>query len=532
MEKQAPSIFNDVIGPVMRGPSSSHTAASVRIATMARDILGKPLKKAVFEFDPKGSLATTFDGQGSAMGLAAGFLGFRMEDERMKDALEIARDSGLQLEFIVAPYENDHPNTYKMRLTASDGESIDMVAISTGGGAIEFTSFNGFSISALGDCHEAFLFIDPLDASKEKKVSELLEASGRVDHSRFSENGKRCLLNIKSSAGPLEDLAEQLGQMAINGRTHCAGPVMPVLSRKNLKVPFLSAEEALREGKGMLPWEAAAFYESQRSGFSVDKVLSMMQEIVETMDHSIRGGLEGNEYSDRLIGQQSHLIERAMKSGRLIGDPLVNKIVAATMAMMEVKSSLGVIVAAPTAGSCATLPGTIITTGKEMGLDYTEMAKAMLVAGLIGVFIARKSTFAAELAGCQAECGSATGMAAAALVQMAGGSLKESFDAASMALQNIFGLACDPVANRVEVPCLGKNIMAGVNALASANMALAGVDAVIPLDEVITAMDQTGRSLPYEIRCTGYGGLSTTPTAIRLEKELKAKAENRSNPVS
>ncbi len=524
MEKQAPSIFNDVIGPVMRGPSSSHTAASVRIAAMAKDILGKPLKKAVFEFDPSGSLATTFDGQGSAMGLAAGFLGFRMEDERMKDSLEIARNSGLQLEFIVTPYENDHPNTYKMKLTAEDGESLDMVAISTGGGAIEFTSFNGFPISSMGDCHEAFIFIGAPTASEEQQISDRLDGSQQVDKYQFSKKGKQCLLNIKSSAGPLEDLAEQLKKMASNCRTYFAGPVMPVLSRKNLKVPFLSAEEALRECKGMLPWEVAALYESQRSGLSVDKVLSMMQEIVEIMDDSILQGLKGSEYADRLIGQQSHLIEKAVKSGRLIGDPLVNKIVAATMAMMEVKSSLGVIVAAPTAGSCATLPGTIITTGKEMGLDYTEMAKAMLVAGLIGVFIARKSTFAAELAGCQAECGSATGMAAAALVQMAGGNLKESFDAASMALQNIFGLACDPVANRVEVPCLGKNIMAGVNALASANMALAGVDAVIPLDEVIMAMDKTGRSLPYEIRCTGYGGLSTTPTAIRLEKELKAKA--------
>jgi L-serine dehydratase len=523
MEKLPPSIFNDVIGPVMRGPSSSHTAASVRIAKMASDILGQPLKKAVFEFDPSGSLATTFDGQGSAMGLAAGFLGFEMVDERMKDALDIARDSGIQLEFIVTPYENDHPNTYKMRLIGEDGESIELLAISTGGGAIEFKRFNGFEISSSGDYHEAFIFLEQPDASDEKKILEFLEASGRVDESLFSKEGRQWLINIKSSAGPLGDIAEQFRADTLNGRVYLSGPVMPVLSGKNLQVPFLSAEEALIAGVGMLPWEVAALYESQRSGFPVSRVVAMMQEIVEIMDHSILQGMEGNEYKDRLIGQQSHLIKKGMKTGRLIGDPLVNKIVAATMAMMEVKSSLGVIVAAPTAGSCGTLPGTIITTGKELGLDYTDMAKAMLVAGLIGVFIAGKSTFAAELAGCQAECGSATGMAAAALVQMAGGTLKESFDAASMALQNIFGLACDPVANRVEVPCLGKNIMAGVNALASANMALAGVDAVIPLDEVITAMDKTGRSLPYEIRCTGYGGLSVTPTAIRLEKELKAR---------
>lgn len=528
MVERPPSIFNDVIGPVMRGPSSSHTAAAVRIARMASDILGQPLKKAVFEFDPGGSLATTYDGQGSAMGLAAGFLGFDMQDERMTHALEIARESGITLEFLVTPYENNHPNTYKMKLTGADGAVMDMLAISTGGGMIEIINLDGFPISSMGDCHEAYIVFgmhpdQGRHSAIQDEITELLKTNKIVDDYRFIKNGNLRLLNIKSSAGSLRQVAGMVKDRLFNARAYFAEPVMPVLFKKGLQVPFYTASEALKEGEGKPPWKVAALYESQRSGLPVEKVLGMMQEIVEIMDASITRGLQGNAYDDRLLKQQSHLIGKAMKGKRLIGDPLVNRIVEATMAMMEVKSSLGVIVAAPTAGSCATLPGTVITAARDMGLDHSEMAKAMLVAGLIGVFIASKSTFAAELAGCQAECGSATGMAAAALVQLAGGNLRECFDAASMALQNIFGLACDPVANRVEVPCLGKNIMAGVNALASANMVLAGVDAVIPLDEVIVAMDKTGRSLPYEIRCTGYGGLSMTPTAIRLEKELKAR---------
>ena len=191
--------------------------------------------------------------------------------------------------------------------------------------------------------------------------------------------------------------------------------------------------------------------------------------------------------------------------------------------LMEVKSAMGVVVAAPTAGSCGTLPGACLGAADFMGLEETEIARALLAAGLIGVFIAARSTFAAEEAGCQAECGVASGMAAAALVSLAKGSLLQAVCASSMALQNILGMVCDPVANRVEVPCLGKNVMAVSNALSCANMALAGFDQVIPLDEVIAAMDAVGRSIPRELRCTALGGLSATRTAREIDKKLSVR---------
>lgn len=187
---------------------------------------------------------------------------------------------------------------------------------------------------------------------------------------------------------------------------------------------------------------------------------------------------------------------------------------------METKSSMGgVIVAAPTAGSCACLPGTLIAMADAMELGREELVKEMLAAGLIGVFIAQSSTFAAEVAGCQAECGSGSGMAAAGLVQMMHGTVQQALDVASMALQNISGLVCDPVANRVEVPCLGKNIMCGSNAISSANMILAGYDKVIPLDETIAAIYDIGLKLPLELRCT-YGGLGKTPISNQIRNRL------------
>jgi L-serine dehydratase len=183
---------------------------------------------------------------------------------------------------------------------------------------------------------------------------------------------------------------------------------------------------------------------------------------------------------------------------------------------MDVKSSMGIIVAAPTAGSCGTLPGTCLGVANALDMSEEKKVKAMLAAGLIGVFIAQKATFSAELGGCQAETGSGSAMAAAALVTLFDGTFEQVLAAASLALQNTFGLVCDPVANRVEAPCLGKNVMMAGNALSAANMILAGFAALIPLDEVIVAMHKVGQSMPCELKCTGKGGLSLTPTAQGL----------------
>jgi len=187
---------------------------------------------------------------------------------------------------------------------------------------------------------------------------------------------------------------------------------------------------------------------------------------------------------------------------------------------MEVKSSLGVIVAAPTAGACGVLPGAFIAVAELLGSSEERRAQELLSAGLIGAMITAHATFSAEVGGCMAECGSGSGMAAAALTGLAGGNLDQQIAAASLALQNTLGMTCDPIANRVEAPCLGKNVMAAVNALACANMALAGYKHLIPLDEVIETMDRVGKSIPRELRCTALGGLSITPSAQRIKKGL------------
>ena len=159
----------------------------------------------------------------------------------------------------------------------------------------------------------------------------------------------------------------------------------------------------------------------------------------------------------------------------------------------------------------------------ELRSSEEERAKALLSSGLIGAFIATRWTFAAEVGGCQAECGAAAAMAAAALVTLADGTLRQAVAAASLAFQSMLGLICDPVANRVEVPCLGKNVLAASNAFSCANMALADYDPVIPFDEVVETARRVGGQLPRELRCTALGGLSITRTSRAIEARLAGR---------
>jgi len=247
-----------------------------------------------------------------------------------------------------------------------------------------------------------------------------------------------------------------------------------------------------------------------------------MRGIYKIMRAAINTGINGTTYEDRILGSQSVKFKELMDDNRLIdGATTLNTIVMYVSAIMEVKSSMGVIVAAPTAGSCGAMPGAVIAVADTLEVSEEDMIKALLSSGLIGVFIAAHSTFAAEVGGWQAECGSGSTMAAAAIVQLAGGSLDQSICASSMALQSSLGMICDPIGNRVEAPCLNRNVMAASNALSCANMALADYDHLIPLDQVIETMYDVGKSIHNTLRCTNLGGLSITKAAKDIEAKLE-----------
>ena len=526
------SIFNDVIGPVMRGPSSSHCAAALRIGRLARDLVGGTPTTLLVEFDRAGSLPTTHDSQGSDMGLFGGLLGWDADDPRLPESAEALRAAGTDVRIETVDVRDPHPNTYRLTLTRGDHRH-SLRAISTGGGMIEVIAIDEIPLSIHGDYHETLFAMsagEPAAAGRataERLVVAITSlapgfepdavAVAAADHGLF--------VQVKTH-GPLPAAVRAtLAAMPGVAAVAALAPVLPVRSRRGMSVPFSSAAELLAAdaGRGIALWQHAVAYEMARGGLTEREVIDRMVQIVRLLKHSIASGIAGTEYADRVLPAQAPGYAAALAAGRLVGDPVLNRIVLATTALMEVKSSMGVIVAAPTAGACAALPAAVITLAESMQLDEEAMARALLAAGLIGVFICTPWSFAAEVGGCQAEGGSAAAMAAAGIVTLADGPLAQALTAASLALQSMIGLICDPVANRVEVPCLGKNVMAAANALACATMAQAGFAEVIPFDEVVATAARVAKQMPRELRCTALGGLSITPTSLAIEARLTAR---------
>jgi L-serine dehydratase len=478
------------------------------------------IQKVLIEFDPAGSLATTHEAQGSDMGLFGGFLGWEADDERLEDAGEHLAIAGIEVDFRLSELEEKHPNTYKISLSNSE-ESHELIAISTGGGMIEVVAIDGAPVEMDGGYFETLIFTKEID-QVEEYISCNLQYEGLTVHRGKSNT----FLNLKTCGQLPREIQKEIASLeGVLGIAELK-PVLPVQSRKAMAVPFITCEEMLvyNQEKDLALWELALEYECLRGNLSRQEVLGQMTQIHGILRQAIDTGLKGTKYEDRILGSQSVKFKELMEGNRLIDSgALLNRIVMYVSAIMEVKSSMGVIVAAPTAGSCGAMPGAVLATVDVLGKSEEEAVKALLSAGLIGVFIAAHSTFAAEVGGCQAECGSGATMAAAAIVELAGGSLDQSICAASMALQSSLGMICDPIGNRVEAPCLNRNVMAASNALSCANMALADYDHLIPLDQVIETMYDVGNSIPNTLRCTNLGGLSITKAAKEIEARLGQK---------
>ena len=513
-----PSIFNDIIGPVMRGPSSSHCAAALRLGKMARDLMDGDIREVQVELDSSGAFATTHRQQGTDMGLFAGLLGWEITDERLPQSEKAIAEAGIRVGVNISDFDLTHPTAIRLILKNSR-EQHEVTAVSTGGGIIEIISIDSLSISIAGDYCETLIFCD----SHDKISVDRLPAGIKADEIHLIEGKEFDIVQIKSRKFPVADITSELESTSHIRYVRKISPVLPVLSRKDLEVPFITAGEMVEYNKErkLELWELAITYEMARGDLSHDDVFQRMEKLVDIMHNSIDTGIQGTEYADRILGAQSGAFSRQMEENRLIDGGVLNQIILYVTAMMEMKSSLGIVIAAPTAGACGALPGACLGAASVMGLSKEEIIRAMLAAAMIGVFIGHRATLAAEVGGCQAECGAGSGMAAAALVTLAKGNVQQALAAASMALQNTLGMICDPVANRVEVPCLGKNVMAAANALVCANMALAGFDEVIPLDETIEAMDAVGRSIPASLRCTALGGLSITRTSLEIAEKLE-----------
>ena len=267
-------------------------------------------------------------------------------------------------------------------------------------------------------------------------------------------------------------------------------------------------------------WEAVMHFSAKETGISRELSWEKMSQRLRAMQAADRSYDPCLRSRSGLSGGDGGKLKDYFDSGKSISGSFIGEILAGAVRMGECNACMHRIVAAPTAGSCGVIPAVLLPYARHHGISEEELVKALYVTAGFGSVIANRASVSGAEAGCQAEIGSASAMAAAALVYLHGGTEEQMAHAAAIAIKNLLGLVCDPVAGLVEVPCVKRNAAGAMNALTAAELALAGVESRIPTDEVIDAMQIVGESLPTALRETGKGGVAATPTAIRFRKEF------------
>ena len=525
METYYSSIFNEVFGPVMVGTSSSHTAGPYRIGATARMLLKTPIKRGRISFDPNSSYASYYKLQWSDRGFVAGLLGLEIDSEDMTDSLKIADEKGVKVDFVIEEKENEEPNYAYMELEGEDGSELRLGTTSIGGGAIEIIEIDGYPICIRGDFNTVFIYV-----KENAGVAEIKEKAEKIigGQCKIKEISKEsaCLLCIETRVFVNEKQIGELEQTEGIEKVRYTEHVLPVLSRFVYEgIPFRTAVEALEFGEKnniSSAGELGIRYEMKRSGYSRDEVMDMMKKIIRVMRESAHRGIE-NKTGEKIGGlypiKAAEMYEN-VRSGnkKLAGIGILNEIVCVAIGVLESVEieRPGAVVASPTVGSVGILPAAVVYLGDSMGMSDDEIAMAMFAAGSVGTFVAHQATFGGEVAGCQAECGSAGAMAAAGIVELMGGTASQAFMAATITIQNILGQICDAVSVGYE-RCNARNALSVSNALSTANMVLCGFSVEIPLDETIETMNRVGRQLPTCLKGT-YGGLCCTPTGQKIAR--------------
>lgn len=278
-------------------------------------------------------------------------------------------------------------------------------------------------------------------------------------------------------------------------------------------------DETAKNGQPI--WQVVLREEQHDSGDSQEAILERAMHTYEVMKNAAMSGIAtGMKSVSGLTGGDAATYYNYLRNHKSLLGSMESKAVAYALGTSGYNAAMGVVVACPTAGAAGIVPGVLIAAQEEYGFSDREAVYGLLTASAIGGVVATRATISGAAGGCQAECGTAAAMAAAALVEVMGGSARQCVDAAALALKNCLGLACDPVAGLVEVPCVKRNGVYAVMAISAADMALAGIRSFIPLDEVIDAMYQIGCSMPSCIRETAEGGLAATPTGVAARRRL------------
>lgn len=510
------SILNDVLGPVMRGPSSSHTAGAYHIGRLARDLLGEEPMTVTFTFDPRGSFAGTLSEHCSDLALAAGVLGWSITDERFPRALELAAQRGVEIGFSVGPVSTfDHPNMINVHAVSNRGRRVHATAISVGGGAVLIREVDGWPVEVFGDAYDVLVECVP---EAEEAVRALLIRDGQAfpDVARQERDDRVLVHARREEALRTADRAE----LDVLPGVLNVWATTPIFFVPHGEPIFNSADEMLflAERRNVSLGALALAYESALLELPEPDVRGEVQRRYRLMRDSVAEGLRDQPQRMKLLQPSAPAIFRAEQDGRLPIGGLHTRAVARALGVMHRNAASGVVCAAPTGGASGVLPGVLVTLAEEKGWTEEQCVMGLLAGSAVGVIIGRYASFSGSVAGCQVEVGSASAMAAAAIVEGAGGSPRQVVDAASVAIQNLMGLICDPVQGYVEIPCTVRNGIGVSNAMICADMVMGGYANPIPLGQTIDAMYRVGCAMPLEMRGRGGGGLTGTPAARSMQR--------------
>ena len=506
----------EVLGPIMIGPSSSHTAGALRCAQTALALCaGEP---ASVTFTLWNSFAHTYRGHGTDRALLGGILGFDTDDERIRDSFQIADERGLAYRFAIGGDDPAlHPNTVDIAITESGGGTLEVRGESLGGGRVRLCRINGVSVDILGEYETVFVSHRDVPGALASIIACVADDGVNIAFMKTyrSERGGMAYTVLEMDDAPADAVLQRLSQLA------------PVTSARRIHIPGATRPG----GEGSSPYLFANGRElldlCKRHGAGIGAVMRLREEslfspgfdermahVLQVMRESSTRAIENPRPSlGGFIGGEARLLSQASgtAAASLVGAPLTQAVTRA-MAVLEQNATMGVIVAAPTAGSSGVVPGCIISAGEALSAGEKDVQQALWCAAAVGMLLSRNASVAGAEGGCQAEVGSAAAMAAAALAQMLGGTPEQALNASSIALGNLLGLACDPIGGLVEAPCQNRNAIGVACAFTAMQLSLAGIEAPVPFDEAADAMLRVGRMLPLELRETALGGLATCPS--------------------
>lgn len=387
------------------------------------------------------------------------------------------------------------------------------VAKSIGGGAIVFTRIDVWPVNLTGDAHEVLIELAKDELGTEQAIRQRLARDVQpLALPTRQARGALALLHARRSEPLAPDARAEIQGLSGVERVWTAPPIFYV--QRGTPIASSAAEMVeLAESRALSLGQVALAYEANLLGISENEVIDEVIRRFEIMQAAVHRGLEREPPTMQHLQPSAGRVYRAEAQGRVAIGGIHTRAAARAMAVMHVNGGMGVVCAAPTAGSAGVIPGVMVTLVEEKGLGHRQTALGLLAAAAVGLVVGTRATFAAEVAGCQVEIGAAGGMAAAGVVEIAGGTARQASEAAAIALQNTMGLICDMVQGVVEIPCHTRNAVAAANAFICADLILGGYVNPIPLDETVDAVYAVGRMLPRELKCTALGGLACTPSA-------------------